>query len=79
MNYGIKLNNRLAHLMYEQAHGDFPPTKQGEEVRVELTKKIDSELTKLNTLIDTNVNSINEMIKEKGIEMVMIKKEPTKM
>ena len=79
LNYGIKLNNRLAHLMYEQAHGDFPPTKQGEEVRVELTKKIDSELTKLNTLIDTNVNSINEMIKEKGIEMVMIKKEPTKM
>lgn len=79
LNYGIKLNNRLAHLMYEQAHGDFPPTKQGEEVRVELTKKIDTELDKLNVLIDTNINSINEMIKEKGIEMVMIKKEPTKM
>ncbi len=79
LNYGIKLNNRLAHLMYEQAHGDFPPTKQGEEVRVELTKKIDNELNKLNALIDTNINSINEMIKEKGIEMVMIKKEPTKM
>ncbi|HEY5692216.1 MAG TPA: glycosyl hydrolase [Cyclobacteriaceae bacterium] len=79
LNYGIKLNNRLAHLMYEQAHGDFPPTKQGEEVRVELTQKIDAELTKLNSLIEKNVDSINEMIKEKGIEMVMIKKEPTKM
>ena len=65
--------------MYEQAQGDFPPTKQGEEVRVELTQKIDAELTKLNSLIEKNVDSINEMIKEKGIEMVMIKKEPTKM
>lgn len=79
LNYGIKLNNRLAHLIYEQGQGDFPPTKQGEEVRVELTQKIDAELDKLNVLIDNNVNSINEMIKEKGIEMVMIKKEPTKM
>jgi hypothetical protein len=79
LNYGIKLNNRLAHLIYEQGQGDFPPTKQGEEVRVELTQKIDAELEKLNVLIDNNVNSINEMIKEKGIEMVMIKKEPTKM
>lgn len=79
LNYGIKLNNRLAFLMYEQGQGDFPPTKQAEEVRVDLTNKIDAELTKLNSLIDANVNSINEMVKEKGIEMVMIKKEPAKM
>lgn len=79
LNYGIKLNNRLAFLMYEQGQGDFPPTRQSEEVRIELTQKIDAELSKLNSLINTNVNSINEMVKEKGIEMVMIKKEPTKM
>jgi len=79
LNYGIKLNNRLAFLMYEQGQGDFPPTKQAEEVRVDLTNKIDAELTKLDSLIDANVNSINEMVKEKGIEMVMIKKEPAKM
>ena len=79
LNYGIKLNNRLAFLIYEQGMGDFPPTKQAEEVRVELTKQIDDELNKLNTLIDNNVSTINEMIKEKGIEMVMMKKEPNKM
>lgn len=79
LNYGIKLNNRLAFLIYEQGQGDFPPTKQAEEVRQGLTKMIDDELTKLDALIDSNVNLINQKVKEKGIEMVMIKKEPTKL
>ncbi len=79
LNYGIKLNNQLAFLVYEQGLGDFPPTKQAEEVRVELSQKLDTELNKLNSLIDGNVERINGMIKEKGIEMVMIKKEPAKM
>ncbi|MGE0589221.1 MAG: glycosyl hydrolase [Cyclobacteriaceae bacterium] len=79
LNYGIKLNNRLAFLIYEQGQGDFPPTKQAEEVRVELSREIDNELSKLGSLIENNVNAINEMIKEKGIEMIAIKKEPTKM
>lgn len=79
LNFGIKLNNRLAFLMYEEGTGDYPPTQQAEQVRVELSKQIDDELNKLNTLIDNNVPTINEMIKEKGIEIIMIKKEPTKM
>lgn len=79
LNFGIKLNNRLAFLMYEEGTGDYPPTQQAEQVRVELSKQIDDELNKLNTLIDNNVPAINEMIKEKGIEIIMIKKEPTKM
>jgi hypothetical protein len=44
LNYGTKINNRLAHLMVEQAAGDFPPTQQGEEVRQMLTKIVDEEL-----------------------------------
>lgn len=79
LNFGVKLNNRLAFLMYEQGTGDFPPTQQAEQVRVELSKQIDDELNKLDALIDSNVSTINEMIKERGIEMVMVKKEPTKM
>lgn len=79
LNFGIKLNNRLAFLMYEQGQGDFPPTKQAEEVRQELTQKIDAELQSLQTLVDTNVENINRMINEKGIEMLMIKTDPKKM
>lgn len=76
INYGIKMNNRLAHLMVEQAQGDFPPTQQGEEVRQMLTKMVDEELSKLNNTIDKNAERINTMAKDKGIDVVMIKKQP---
>jgi photosystem II stability/assembly factor-like uncharacterized protein len=76
LNYGIKMNNRLAHLMVEQAQGDFAPTKQGEEVRQMLTKMVDEELSKLNSTINRNADHINSMAKEKGIEVVMVKKQP---
>ncbi len=76
INYGIKINNRLAHLMVEQAQGDFPPTQQGEEVRQMLTKMVDEELSRLNNTIDKNAERINTMAKEKGIDVVMIKKQP---
>ncbi len=76
LNYGIKMNNRLAHLMVEQAAGDFPPTQQGEQVREMLTKMVDDELLKLRSTINQNTDRINNMAKEKGIEVVMIKKNP---
>jgi hypothetical protein len=70
LNYGIKLNNRLAHLMVEQAQGDFRPTKQGEEVRGKLTQMVDEELGKLKNIIDNNLYKINQMAKEKGVLFV---------
>lgn len=76
LNYGIKMNNRLAHLMTEQAQGDFAPTQQGEAVRQMLTKMVDEELAKLQITIDKNADRINNMAKEKGIEVVMVKKQP---
>lgn len=70
LNYGIKLNNRLAHLMVEEAQGDFRPTKQGEEVRSKLSQMVDEELSKLKTTIDNNLYKINQMAKEKGVMFV---------
>lgn len=69
LNYGIKINNRLAHLMVEEAAGDFPPTKQAEEVRTILSKLVDNELVKLKSTINTNLDMINKMTKEKGVEV----------
>ena len=70
LNYGIKLNNRLAHLMTEQAQGDFRPTQQGEEVREKLSKVVDEELGKLKNCVDSNLNKINQMAREKGVLFV---------
>ena len=77
LNYGIKLNNRLAHLMVEQAQGDYRPTQQGEQVRQMLTDKVDEELGRLRKTIDRNVESINRMAREKGIDVISFKKSPT--
>lgn len=79
LNYGIKLNNRLAHLVVEQGQGDYRPTQQGEAVRQELNKKIDAELQSLRSVINSNVDTINKIIKDKGIEMVMVKKQASDM
>lgn len=79
LNYGIKLNNRLAHLMREQGQADFRPTQQGEAVRQDLSRKIDGELQSLRSLINTQVDSINRMIKDKGLEMITIKKPASEM
>ena len=70
LNYGIKLNNRLAHLMTEQAQGDYRPTQQGEDVRAKISQMVDEELGKLKNCIDSNLNRINQMAKEKGVLFV---------
>ena len=70
INYGIKINNRLAHLMMEQAQGDYRPTKQGEEVREKISKLVDEELVKLKNCVDSNLLRINQMAKEKGVVFV---------
>lgn len=36
---------------------------------------MDEELSRLSKTIDSNINQINQMAKEKGIEVIMIKKE----
>jgi len=73
LNYGIKLGNRLAHLMIEQGMGDFRPTKQGEAVRQKLTAEMDAELTGLRKTIEENVRQINQLARERGIEVINYK------
>ncbi len=76
LNYGIKVGNRLAHLMYEQGMGDFRPTRQGEEVRQKLNGEIDAELTGLRKTIEENVRQINQLARERGIEVINFRSGP---
>jgi hypothetical protein len=63
INYGIKLNNRLAFLMVEQGQGDFPPTQQAQEVKAEVTKLLDKEISHLTEILKNNATSVNQLIK----------------
>ncbi len=46
LNFPIRLNNKLAHLSSVVGNGDYRPTDQAEEVRRDLTGKIDEQLSR---------------------------------
>ena len=70
LNFGLKLNNRLAYLGTHESHGDFRPTSQGEAYRQEVSAQIDAEIEALNVLIDERVPEINLMMGLEEIQML---------
>ena len=70
LNYGIRINNRLAFLLADQQRGDFPPTDQAIEVKDVVTKELEIELNNLDVLIDTKLQEINTKGKELGVQLV---------
>ena len=70
LNYGIRVNNRLAFLLADQQRGDFPPTDQAEQVREELTKDLNDQLLKLDNLLLKKLKGINEKGKSLGVQII---------
>ena len=70
LNFGIKLNNRLAYLATHAAAGDFRPTDQGVAYRKEVSAQIDAELAALEQLLDEQLPAINGLVEELGIRML---------
>jgi hypothetical protein len=72
LNYPIRLNNKLAALGSEVSGGDYKPTEQVKAVYKEITEKIDSQLNSLNNIMNSKVPKLNEMVKEKQIDAIII-------
>ena len=70
INYGIRLNNRLAFLMADQQRGDFPPTDQALEVREQISVAVDKELDDLEKVWVEELGKLNDMIKALGISPI---------
>jgi photosystem II stability/assembly factor-like uncharacterized protein len=58
LNFPIRLNNKLAHLSSVVGNGDYRPTDQSVEVKVELVTKIDAELSRFKKLEQTQISKI---------------------
>ena len=67
LNYGIRINNRLAFLMADSQRGDYPPTDQAQEFFIEIKKELDSELINLNKILLEYTEIINRQIEENNI------------
>ena len=67
LNYGIRINNRLAFLMADSQRGDYPPTDQALEFFIEIKKELNSELINLNKILLEYTEIINRQIEENNI------------
>ncbi|MCX2718053.1 WD40/YVTN/BNR-like repeat-containing protein [Lentiprolixibacter aurantiacus] len=70
LNYGIRINNRLAFLMADSQRGDYPPTDQAKEFFVEVKNELGTEMKALGRLMITYVNQINKLVDENQIKMI---------
>ncbi|TMM59509.1 glycosyl hydrolase [Maribacter algarum] len=73
LNYGIRINNRLAFLLADSQRGDYPPTNQSIEFFEEIKKELDVEVSALNTLMKKNIGAINEKVTSDKIPMISLK------
>ncbi|WP_350286278.1 glycosyl hydrolase [uncultured Croceitalea sp.] len=74
LNYGIRINNRLAFLMTDSQRGDYTPTDQAQEFFAEIVKELDAEITTLNRLMNEYVPKINGQVSENKMEMISLKR-----
>lgn len=70
LNYGIRINNRLAFLMADSQRGDYPPTDQAKEFFIDVKKELDIEIKALEQLAGEYVSKINSQISDNKIKMI---------
>lgn len=58
LNYPIRLNNKLAHLNVIAGTGSYKPTDGAEEVRAEITRQINIQLTKFRDIESNQISKI---------------------
>ena len=72
LNYPIRLNNKLAHINSLTSVGNYKPTDQEIAFKNEVTRDINIELAKLNTIFNNNVATLNKMVKESDIDLIQL-------
>ena len=70
LNYGIRINNRLAFLMADSQRGDYPPTDQAREFFREVRAELQTELQALGKTVEAELGGINEMVKDAGVPLL---------
>lgn len=70
LNYGIRINNRLAFLMADSQRGDYPPTQQARQFFKEVVAELNQELNTLNVLVEKQTKRVNEKVEQEGIQMI---------
>jgi hypothetical protein len=70
LNFPIKLNNKLAHLLMVVSGGDYQPTQQSYMVYEDLATRVNAQLKALNTLMTSDLAAFNKLIHDSNIPAV---------
>lgn len=75
LNFPIRLNDKIAGLYNYAASGNYAPTSQVKEAYIYLSAQADIQLNILKTIFNTDVLRLNQLIREKQLPVIGIKKE----
>ena len=78
LNYGLKVNNRLAFLMADAQRGDYPPTDAAYQVEDVLTEELQGYLTTFEQVKSEDIPKVSQMIDDLGVSLISIGKEVKK-
>ncbi len=72
LNFPIRLTNKLAHLNSLVSLDDFPPTAQDKAVKMELTRKINTQLTAFDALVSKKIKAFNKEFNQLQLDYLFI-------
>ncbi|MDP9230459.1 MAG: glycosyl hydrolase, partial [Bacteroidota bacterium] len=75
LNYPIKLNDKLSGVYDAAVSGNMSPSKQVRDVFADLSAQTDKELLKLKKIMNEDVAAFNELIRQKALPVIGVKKE----
>ena len=75
LNYPIRLNDKLGGIFNVANSGNMAPSKQVKEAYADIAAQCDAALAKLKKILDQDVSALNELIRQKTLPVIGIKKE----
>ena len=70
LNYGIRINNRIAFLLADSQRGDYPPTNQSLEFFESIKEELNIEISNFKKVLNTYTMQINNMIEDNDIKFI---------
>jgi photosystem II stability/assembly factor-like uncharacterized protein len=75
LNYPIRLDDKLSNIYDNAVSGNGTLSKQVKESYAVITVKIDEQLQKFKNILDSDVVKLNQLIREKALPVIGLKKE----
>jgi hypothetical protein len=72
LNFPIKLNNKLAHVLGVVESSDNPPTQQSYMVYEDVATRVNAQLKTLDTLMTTDLAAFNKLIHDANVPAIEI-------